>query len=91
PEDLPPSRAPAAPVAAAPRPEPIVVSLAPAAPVVPAALPRPPEPKTREERISLLGSIIAQSRAKRSLQDLAHADARMAELKAMAKRERRVR
>lgn len=89
PEDVSPLRAPAAPVAAAPRPEPIVVTLAPAVAVVPAALPRPPEPKTKAERISLLGSIIAQSRAKRTLVELGEADARMAELKALARMESR--
>ena len=87
PEDVPPPRAPAAPVAAAPRPEPIVVTLAPAVAVVPAALPRPPEPKTKAERISLLGSIIAQARAKLTLAELGEADARMAELKALARME----
>jgi hypothetical protein len=59
--------------------------------MLPAALPRPPEPRTKEERIQLFGDIIAQSRAKRSLVELGHADARMAELRAMAKKERRVR
>ncbi|GJD79592.1 hypothetical protein [Methylobacterium gregans] len=92
PEDVPPPvRPPAPPVVAAPPPEPILVSLAPASGMLPAALPRPPEPRTKEERIQLFGDIIAQSRAKRSLVELGHADARMAELRAMAKKERRVR
>lgn len=86
----PPRVAPVAVVAAATLSAPVPASLAPAAPAPSLSAPRPPEPLTKQERVSLLRSLADRAGAMRTPEEREEADRRMAELKAMARRHRRV-